>query len=202
MRLPLRDEPNIGTKCLGCYEAELHGPIEKEIARLNGLKSPLIVNLGCSLGYYTVGLAMRLPGATVIGVDNRPDRFAFVHEAAERNGVAVTTVAASEFQMQPSDLVVSDCEGAEADYLDPEKFPFLLQTTMLVETHDETAGILSARFKASHHIFSTPSERSRDPSQYPCLRGLHSHAKWIAVSENRPKTAPYFYMVPKTRFQG
>ena len=197
MKLLRKGDNNLGSKTLGCYEAELHGPIEREIARLQTIEHPLIINLGSAQGYYAIGLAMRLPDATVYGVDIKPERFRFLHMAAELNGVRVITVPAHEFTLSACDLILSDCEGAEVDYLDPKRFPFLATTPMIVETHDGTHKILIERFKATHRFWSALSEQSREPNQYPCLLALHSHAKWIAISENRPKTAPYLYLVPK-----
>lgn len=197
MRLLRRGDNNLGSKTLGCYEAELHGWLGVEIARLRDIKHPIIINLGSAQGYYAIGLAMCVPGAMVIGVDTKPERFCFLHEAAALNGVRVTTVPANEFTLSAADFILSDCEGAEADYLDPDKYPFLSRTPMLVETHDGTHKILIERFQGTHDVFTALSEQVREPNKYPCLHSLHSHAKWIAISENRPRTAPYLYLVPK-----
>jgi hypothetical protein len=199
MKLPRKDEPNRGTKALGCYEEELHQPLEREIARLQELfpVQPVIVNLGCSLGYYAVGLAMRVRSAMVIGVDIKPERFGWVRKAAEANAVSIATFDGRGYSLPGCDLILSDCEGAEAEYLDPERYPFLRKTVMIVETHDDTSQLLSERFYKTHDIKVALSEQARSPNRYPCLHGMHSYAKWIAVAENRPCTAPYLYLTPK-----
>ena len=52
-------------KLLGVYEDELHDFIESAIAQ----KPDIVINVGCAEGYYSIGLASRLPTTTVTAVD-------------------------------------------------------------------------------------------------------------------------------------
>ncbi len=44
-------------RLLGCYEAELHGALE----RILGTRYDTVVDIGCAEGYYAVGLALKMP---------------------------------------------------------------------------------------------------------------------------------------------
>src|SRR5687768_8491348 len=48
-------------RLLGCYEHELHPHLERLIRR--GFAA--VLNIGCSAGYYAIGLARRIPRAVV-----------------------------------------------------------------------------------------------------------------------------------------
>src|SRR5262245_42398473 len=87
--LPLEawQDGSYGTKLLGCYEAELHGCIEREIARLNEIDCPVILNIGSAEGYYAVGMAMRLSHATVYMIDTDHNAMRIAHANAEINNV-------------------------------------------------------------------------------------------------------------------
>lgn len=192
---------NIGTKCLGCYEADTHVFIEQEIERLAKMPAPKIVNVGCAEGYYAVGLARRLPNAKVWIVDNDPDAIRLAAQVAQLNGVSL--IANDELcnVMENIDFVVMDCEGAEVAYLDLEAFPSLTKATLLVESHDfktqHTTDLLCERFSPSHTIWLTITEGHRNPNDYEILHMLPSYAKWAAISEGRPACQYFLLMRPR-----
>jgi len=190
---------NLGTKMLGCYEQELHQAVEEEIARLAKVREPTIVNIGCAEGYYAVGLARRLPQAIVAAIDIDPEALRITKATADLNGVNVQVITNGDdgdAAMAMPDLVVSDCEGAEVDYLNPDRFPSLLMTTMIVECHNNAASVLVPRFTGTHNIWGI-EEGWRDPNKFECLRNLHSHKRWLAISEGRPSTMHWLVMRPK-----
>jgi hypothetical protein len=200
------DDGNLGSKVLGCYEQELHQVIEEEITRLEKLYTdrgpPVILDIGCSEGYYAVGMARRLvdtkPSITV--VDSSEDALRITHAAAEYNGVeifqATTVLFGKDFNTgYRPDLVICDCEGGEIDYLDLEKFPGLQTAVIIVECHDTTQ-ILVDRFAKTHEIWVV-YEGARNPNQFEFLQRMDSLMRWLAVSEGRPCTMHWLLMRPR-----
>lgn len=189
---------NLGPKVLGCYEQELHNFLEEEITRLKKLEDVRVLDLGCSEGYYAVGMALRLPKAEVMAIDSCDDAVRITGEAARANGVLVLTGKECPYDYKPN-FVICDVEGAEIEYLDPEKFPALLEATMLVECHDadgrEITDVLAKRFQDTHLILVI-NEGSRDPNQFECLIRFDSLVRWLAISEGRPCRMHWMIMIP------
>jgi hypothetical protein len=144
---------------LGFYEHELHAVIE-QIA-----KTPYdqIINIGCSLGYYAVGLALRLPHAAVHACDIDAALTQSCALLAELNGVAARMAFSGQFRgtdfttyAGKKTLVVMDIEGGEETLLDPHATPALRAMDILVELHEGIKpGIgekIAARFFATHNI--------------------------------------------------
>jgi hypothetical protein len=139
--------PNI----LGVYEKELHPVIEKIIAT-----SPdRVIDVGSAEGYYVIGMARRLPKATVIGFDLLKSARWLLTRSAELNGLQVggpgSTAQVRQYEgCDPAALeaalkdaqrpfVLCDCEGYEDVLLDQSKVPSLRKATVLVEIHDGNA---------------------------------------------------------------
>lgn len=185
--------PDTSAKVLGSYERELHPAIE----RILHDRFTVIVNVGCSDGYYAVGLGRRLPDARVHAFDlNEPFRAAAVRTAAA-NSVAVTV----REQCYPDELrrlctgsralVVCDCEGCEEQLVWPE---FLLGATVLVELHPGTDILLPPRFEATHMVELIEAQ-PRDPNAYPELRNLPRAERELAVFE-RPLPQTWALLQP------
>lgn len=199
---------NLGTKVLGCYEQELHEAIEHEITRLAKLDRPaIILDIGCSEGYYAVGLARMLPTAEITAVDSSEDALRITLETADANHVLlhdlITELFGPDFNVGYSpDLVICDCEGAEIDYLDLEKFPGLKQATILVECHDAGDHLvtdpLGKRFGDTHDVYII-FEGPRNPNDFEMLRPMQSLMRWLAVSEGRPTMMHWLFMRPKAK---
>jgi SAM-dependent methyltransferase len=192
---------NLGTKCLGCYEQEMHEPVEQEIARLSKLDKPEIINIGCAEGYYAIGMARRLPNALVRVVDISQESLDIANAAAQINKVLLLAGGQMNDVLDHPDLIICDCEGAETIYLDMERHPGVAKASMIIESHDykdcPTTEILVKRFNETHTISHCLSETLRAPNNFDLLCRLSSHAKWLAVSEGRPSTQYFLYMVPK-----
>lgn len=191
------EDGNVGTKILGCYEQELHTFIENEVSRLHKLDRPAnILDLGCSEGYYAIGMGLRLPGANIVAMDTSEQALYITQEAAKINEVTVHTAKECPYDFKP-DLVICDCEGAEMEYLDPEKFPGLKEASLLVECHDigegEVTKVMADRFEATHKIYVV-DEGARDPNQFEILRMMDSTMRWLAISEGRPCTMHWLLM--------
>ncbi|HET7377836.1 MAG TPA: hypothetical protein VFK30_14075, partial [Anaerolineae bacterium] len=106
-----------------------------------------------------------------------------------------------ETVLSEPDLVICDCEGAETEYLNKERFPDLARANIIVECHDwngeQPSTIINKRFEDTHMIW-TVREAGRDPNRYPFMHLWHSTARWMAVSEGRPWMMRWLLLRPKT----
>jgi len=126
-------------KLLGTYKNELHPALEK----LLETRYEAVVHIGSAEGYYAVGLARRLPGATVYGYDTDPDARAMCGELSVRNGVADRVVIRGQFTPDrladlPGErfLVVRDVDGYETELFKPELAHHWAGADLIVELHD------------------------------------------------------------------
>lgn len=180
---------HMGPYILGSYEEELHAAIEQVIA----LGPTTIVDIGAAEGYYAIGLARRLPDATVYASDVDPVSRRLCRENAERNGVSDRVVIFGA--LSPSRLgeiltgggvLLMDCEGCELELLDPELVPQLTQTYVIVELHDfidPTIRETVERRLARTHVLELVDVHERAISNYP--HAAPEHFEWMA-SEDRP----------------
>ncbi len=190
---------------LGCYELELHPAIEQVIQS----KPRVILNVGCSGGYYAVGFALRIPEVQVIAYDIDASAREACARAALANGVSDRVTirgACTPEELQklagPETVVFCDCEGYELQLLDPAVVPALASTTIIVELHDvwvpNLGKRLLRRFVPSHqigHIAMLP----RRPEGYEVLTraGLSDGEAALAISDFRPEGMTWAYMVPR-----
>lgn len=144
---------------LGSFESELHASIEGCIAR----GYDRLINVGCSCGYYAVGMALRMPGLEVHAFDLDPEARSACQRLATENLVADRINLGGRFEGPefaalggPRTLVICDIEGGELDVLDPERHPTLREMDVIVELHDalrlDTSSTICRRFEASHEI--------------------------------------------------
>lgn len=185
---------------LGTYEWEIHDAIETAIAK----NYKQILNIGCSFGYYAVGLARRCPEATIYAFDIDSDARARCKKMAERNGVADRVVIGERMEgadferfAGPETLVLMDIEGGEVELLDPQRFPALKTMDVIVELHEcLRPGVTTAlplRFLDTHNArvipnapFSFPLEKIMPPEYKPDhFDGL------IATWEGRSGQTPF-----------
>jgi hypothetical protein len=184
------------TQLVGSYEAELDGVIQKIVAR----GYDRILDIGCSEGYYAVGLAMRSPRTIVFAYDITEEAGRLCREMAEMNGVADRVIfsgacdpAKLNEMIQGETAIVSDCEGYELELLDPIKAPKLADADILVELHRvadprvSTRDVLVKRFENSHRG-QIIHKADKDPSQYPILQKLSRGDRKTAISEFRTGT--------------
>ncbi len=199
---------DIPAKLLGTYEQELRPAIEYAIER----KPQVVFNVGCAEGYYAVGLARRLPRATVVAVDTIPEARLITQRAARENGISLVTTG-SIFEPESLDflkhkngqyehgLVVMDVEGAELEILSPEMIARMGTVDVIVECHDfidETIkSQLMERFRETHDVV-VYTEGARDPNIAP-IDGLSSLDRWLCVSENRPQMMQWLACWSKVR---
>jgi hypothetical protein len=184
--LPVHTAP----KLLGTYEKEIAGFIEDAIVR----RPKSVLNVGSSDGYYAVGLARRLPEATIFASDADPKSLAATRRNAELNAVADRLVAIGilhpgglgEFLRKPHSLVVMDCEGAEFKLLDPKRDPNLVTADIIVEIHEDRGDPLqlARRFTATHSArrAARATRIGLDMSignRYPCMDERRGEQSWL-----------------------
>lgn len=176
----------------GCYEAELFSTIEAFVSQ----EPRRVVVVGAAEGYYAVGLAMRLPNASVTAFDIDANSRKVCAAVAELNGVASRVTLRGECSHADLDrlvgsgcLAIVDCEGCELDLLDPSQVPSLAETSLIVELHDfvdsRIRPTIQSRFSASHSITIIQSSL-RDPRSVAAVAGLQPADQFLAVDEMRP----------------
>lgn len=184
---------DVAPKLLGTYEQELHDTIE----RFRGRSYDAVVDIGCAEGYYAVGLARLFPTLTVYAFDTNRAALGMARSAAQANGVehrlrvgdfcdwpALSGLASNH----PRLLVISDCEGYEADLFGRGR-PQLAASDLIIECHDtlrpNSTEAMAEALAATHEVRRVDAI-GRNPNQFPFLTGIHETDRWLAVCENRP----------------
>ena len=166
-------------KLLGSYELE----VQPVLATLLQRCYRTVVDIGAGEGYYAVGIAQRLATAQVVAYESNRMARARLAAIATTNGVAnrvdirglCTIEDLGVLSWEPPALVISDCEGGEAQLLDPDRVPLLQSADLLVELHMVRGAsplpLLTERFARTHRI--TPiSPQPRNPNAWPELSFL------------------------------
>ena len=192
-------------KMLGVYELELHGVVHQIISH----DYRLVIDIGCGEGYYLVGLALRLPAAKLIGFDIDTLAQSACAEQARLNNVTERVTIqgkcdTAELQkiLEPGALVISDCEGHEADLFQPDLVPALSRCDILIELHEMfsrgVTELLIKRFEPTHDI-ELINSKERDPKLYPVLNTLSPKQQRLAVNEDRFSAMQWAWMRAKAR---
>ena len=156
---------------VGSFELELHPAVE----RIAAAGPATVVNVGSAEGYYAVGMALRAPAARVIGFELDADLRAAAARLAAANGVAdrldlrglctVGELAALEPAPGGPTAVIMDCEGAESELADPERVPWLLAATLVIELHPAIDADVRARLAGAAR--AEPRARGREHRDSP-----------------------------------
>lgn len=196
------------SKLIGSYEKELQ-PIFEEI-----IASPYeqILDIGCAEGYYAVGLALKMPQATVYAYDIDPEALELTQKMAEVNHVAERVIVSSkcdaktlkEFPFKKHALIISDTEGFERFLFTKECLPNLLKTDILIETHDfidiNISTNLEKLFANTHHLTVIQSLSDVLKAKYykfPELEGTDLKTKYRIFEEGRGFTDEWLYLKAK-----
>ena len=200
----------IGPKLIGSYERELAPVIEAICAR----DYSEIVDIGCAEGYYAIGLALRLPGATVFAYDTDQRARALCREMALLNGVAdrVSTGSLCDadtlraLPVRRRALLLSDCEGYEKTLFSADLIPFLARHDLLIEVHDfidiEISSVLRERFAGTHEIeviAGVDDVRKAQTYDYPELSPYSLDERRLLLTEYRRHAMEWFYLTPIER---
>lgn len=199
-------EPRCLPRILGTYEAELHEILQQ----LPNRGYEKLLNIGCSSGYYAVGLARLIPGIRVNGYDIEGEACHAALALARINGVAdrvfieqkVFEPAHFSAAADGATLVIMDIEGAEDDLLNEQAIAGLLHSDILLEIHEcYVPGLthkLSNRFQASHDVQIV--ERRNFNLQLPeQMRKWSDFDRSLAVCEFRAGPTPWLWARAKTR---
>ncbi len=192
-------------KILGTYEEEILPALMDFVARRPGL----VINVGCSEGYYAVGLARLLSQSRVVAFDVEESAQQVCAEAAELNGVSVDVVGrctleglAAFLMEDPAPLVVMDCDGDELALLDPVAVPQLARADILVECHDlKLRGLQEALLErlAVTHDVEVVRQGARNPHALAVLQGFAEQDRWLLMSESRLE--PGCWLVCRARWK-
>ena len=129
----------LAARLIGCYEQPLLPFIEEAI----NTDYENVVNIGCSDGYYAVGMARRMPNSKMWAYDINQAAQDACTELAQKNNVSERIEIGALFG--PEDfaqfanektLVMCDIEGAEQELLDPQLAPELAGMDIIVESHE------------------------------------------------------------------
>jgi hypothetical protein len=197
-------EGSLAPRLLGSYESELH----PHLTALTEGGLDAVVDIGCAEGFYAVGLARLLPDATVYAHDIDANARRLCSDLAVLNGVADRVEVRGEFRgedfaayARTHALIICDIEGAEAELLDPVRWPALRSLPVLVETHpSKVAGDHRNAYRALRPF---PRRRCGPhlgkaaalPAWFETLSELD---RLLAAYEWRTEPTPWLVMRPKT----
>lgn len=184
-------------KLLGSYESELHPWIEE--ACQAGYTE--IIDVGCAEGYYAIGLAMRVPQATIYAYDIYDGAQRLCADFAKLNRVDDRVVVRSLFTadelpsipIRQRGLIVCDCEGGENEIFTPQTRSHFADWDLLIETHDFLDITISTRlpelFRETHELrtlLSVDDIQKAKTYDYPDLAGLDLATRRAILAEYRP----------------
>jgi hypothetical protein len=192
---------------LGAYEEELQ-PVFEELA-----SEPIdrIVDIGASDGYYAVGMALGWPQAAVTAYEMNPFPARVCQALATANGVRDRIDLRGEctvselFALRPCGriFVLCDCEGAEAELMDPDTVPWLSSATLIVELHEFASPgvkeLISSRFESTHRVQLLDSRR-RYAGDYRALAEVprvNYVDRELGVNEFRPVRISWAVLRPR-----
>lgn len=197
---------HVTDKLMGTYEMELHSFLEEAIKA----EPERVIDVGSAEGYYAVGLARRLPDATVFAFDadswarERTAEMGAVNGSTNLKTLGLCTEQWLVDNVHNKTLVIMDCEGCEAGLTTfvPSCRSHLL-SWWLIELHEtQSPGVthtLLQRFNQTHHTgLCTSRSRTREDlpdflkseMNLPVLKWMDEHRdpgqQWLLC---RPKTA-------------
>jgi hypothetical protein len=170
----------------------------------------MVVDIGCSEGYYVVGLARAFPAPTrILGFDISRTAQRICRSACARNNVLSRVTVGGRCSAEDLSLLLSqakrpflflDCEGGELELLCDNRDTQLDAADMLVECHDSIdptiTGRLYRRFSDTHSI-QLVKEQSRDFDRFPFLQRLGGLQRALAVCEFRPEIMHWLFFTSK-----
>jgi hypothetical protein len=132
-------------------------------------------------------------------------------EVAAANGVserldlrgACTPRELAELEPAKRTVVLSDCEGAEAELIDLERVPWLARVPLLIEVHESFAPGLEARLQqrlAATHAIERIEPGWRYLEDFPMfweVAGISLAQSESLLSEVRPWRTPWLLALPR-----
>ena len=194
-------------KLLGSYEKELN-PVIEAICKES---YSTIVNIGCGEGYYSVGLAMRIPKAIVYAFDTNKEAISLCKQMAELNGVEDRVITGlfcnaktlMSIPFSGRSLIFSDCEGYEKELFSEEIINALSMHDFLIEIHDfidiSISSIIQQHFNRTHKIEiiqSVDDIKKAQTYHYPEIESYNRVTRRILLGEYRPAIMEWFFLKP------
>lgn len=192
-------------KLLGSYERELEPTIEA-ICQTHYTE---IIDIGCAEGYYAVGLARRMPTATVYAYDINSEALRLCREMARLNGVEDRVVTNSfcgpetltSLPITEKGLIFCDCEGYEKQLFTKDNASSLARVDLVVEVHDgidlSISSYLHDLFAATHHVEMIDAIRDTKrlrEYKYDELEPFDLNTRLILIGEFRVISTGWLYM--------
>jgi hypothetical protein len=189
-------------KLTGAYELELHPALEEWIAA----RPAIVVDVGCSEGYYAVGLGRALEDAHIYAYDIDTQAREQCAKLASLNNVTNVEIGGfctiDTLAALPAENVAlfMDCEGCETELLRPEAIAPMRGWRIVVELHDFLRPGLGeeilARFAATHEIQLIGEQPRADVDVEP-LRFLSPRRRAVALNEFRPARMRWAHLRPR-----
>lgn len=193
----------ITPRWIGSYEMELH-PVIEEIAS-GGYE--VIVDIGSAEGYYSVGLARRIPGVEVFSFDTdlisryQQRRLARLNEVTNLHIDGFCDHGKLEKLLRRRACVICDIEGWEVVTLDPLRVPNLATADILVEIHpfrglsgEQCGAVLEERFRNTHSLHRVHMENRQSSQFQHVLKPLSEEEAQQALDEHRGREQQWFWL--------
>ncbi|MDA0048193.1 class I SAM-dependent methyltransferase [Brachyspira hyodysenteriae] len=194
------DTTNFGAiyhKLLGSYEE----PIENWIYEIKNKNYDVIIDIGCSEGYYAVGFAYKGFANKIIAYDidtsaiNMAKRLQSINELKSElifiNSECTFNDIENIIKASKKVLIFCDIEGGEVYLLDNEKCKALNKADIILESHDlffnenrYVTETIKKRFQNTHKI-EMIQDYKRDESKYPIIKDLTIEQKYKILYKNR-----------------
>ncbi len=199
-------------KLMGVYEFYLHPYIDA----VNKANPPVCIDVGAAQGYYTLGLAYRLPNSLHIAYEmddgERKKLLSAMSgldlgQKIEIRGECTLNSLKRDVLSSETGFLLMDCEGAEKDLLTEAVHDALSQWIILLEVHDFHAPgageTIIEIFKESHDISLC---WSRDPSPSDLVQCVPFPLNFLCLdafkdmfNEKRGGEMRFLYLTPKIR---
>ena len=196
-------------KLIGSYEKELTPTVENFCTQ----EYSEVVDIGSAEGYYAVGFAKRISGATVYAYDTDKTARTLCREMAELNNVSDRLIINSEctsedlrnFKFTGKGLIICDCEGYEIELFKEDNIGNLHFCDLIIETHDFINETISLRlkilFSSTHDIMTINAiEDAKKVLLYNFndLKGLSLSQRRILFAEGRPANMSWLVCISKS----
>jgi hypothetical protein len=179
-------------KLLGSYEEPIQPWIEQAIKK--GYSK--IINIGCAEGYYSAGIAKKLPRSTILASDIDAQARKLCRKLAKLNHLNnIRVVGRLSFEKlnkeieNSNTLIICDIEGEEINIFYPLMVPNLRNVDIICEAHDHLIGkrvtdIILERFYKTHEITVT-IDYSRSAKKYKILSKIPKEDRAFILKERR-----------------
>ncbi|MFH1297540.1 MAG: class I SAM-dependent methyltransferase [Bacteroidota bacterium] len=198
------------SKLVGCYESELHVVIDDFLTN----NYDTIIDIGCSEGYYPVGLALRQPQARVYAIDIDEGATIACDKMASLNNVADRVITSNYCNTEilagmisGKTLIISDCEGYEIELFTESSHKVFSSCDLLIEVHDNVdiniSGAMKHVFNATHAIqnyYSMPEHLKFSVQEskygYEILKSFNSRTQYQAITDLRTSVTEWLICKP------